>query len=61
MEPTFKYSIGQKVKLVLSEEAGVIVGRAEYCNSDPSYLCRLRVVTGGQAEAWYPEDAIELV
>lgn len=59
MERKFKFELGAKVQLMPSWERGIVVGRAEYSNSDNSYFVRYSNSTGLQ-EKWWPEDALEL-
>jgi hypothetical protein len=53
-----KYGCATVVRLVLSNEAGVIIGRAEYLESEPSYYVRYKAADGRQVEAWWGESAI---
>jgi hypothetical protein len=42
-----------------SGEQGVVIGRAEYTNADPSYYCRYKAADGRAVEGWWAEDALE--
>lgn len=54
---SFKFDIGASVEL-LSGEAGEILGRAEYSNSENSYFVRYIAADGRLVEAWWQESAI---
>lgn len=49
----------QVVKLVESNEQGVVIGRAEFDEGVNSYLLRYRAGNGVQTDAWWPEPAVE--
>lgn len=57
----FRFELRQEVSLSESEEQGIVIGRAEYSNSDNSYLIRYVAGDGRQVEVWWTEDAIEAV
>jgi hypothetical protein len=57
----FKFNIGDKVKLNASEEAGEVIGRAEYSYCDNSYLIRYRAADGRAVESWWTESSISLI
>lgn len=54
----FKFDMGQKVRLALSEEGGIVIGRAEYAEAADCYYVRYRASDGGQVEGWWNEQAI---
>ena len=54
----FKFQLGQKVNLVLSEEKGEVIGRAEYHDSANSYFIRYVSADGRQVADWWNESAI---
>ena len=56
-----KYEMGFTVRLQMSAEVGVIIGRAEYATSEPTYLVRYRGGDGRQTEAWWSESAIAVL
>lgn len=56
---SFKYGLKQVVKMRESEETGTIVGRAEYTDSNPTYLVRYKAGDGRQVQSWWEESAIE--
>ena len=56
----FDFKLGDKVKFVLSGEAGEVIGRAHYKNSNPQYFTRYLSTDGRQFEDWIPEDALVL-
>lgn len=59
MGKTFRYELGREVKLQMSDERGIVVARAEYLNSEDSYLVRYRAGDGRQVQDWWEESAIE--
>lgn len=56
-----KFKLGDKVKLVASEEQGEVIGRAEYLTTEPGYYVRYRAADGRQCECWWGESAITAV
>ncbi len=61
MEPKFAFDLNQNVKLKLSEERGVIIGRGEYTERPPCYMVRYVAADGRQVEDWWNADALEAV
>ncbi len=57
----FKFKIGERVKLTESDEAGRVIGRAEYDYSENNYLLRYRAGDGRQIESWWGESALTAV
>jgi hypothetical protein len=55
-----KFELSDHVRLSLSDEHGIVIGKAVYVNSDPSYLIRYKAGDGRQVENWQPEDALAL-
>lgn len=55
----FIFGLLQNVKLIGSDEAGTVVGRAEYMNSRNYYYVRYRAADGRLIESWWAEDALE--
>ncbi len=55
----FSFSLGQEVRLVRSGETGVVVGRAEYTDSAPSYYVRYAAGDGRLDERWWAQSALE--
>ena len=55
----FSFSLGQEVRLVRSGEAGVVIGRAEYTDSNPSYFVRYAAGDGRLDERWWAQSALE--
>lgn len=49
----FKFSIRDRVKLALSGEAGIVVGRAQYQAAENGYLVRYVAADGRQVETWF--------
>lgn len=56
--PVFQFALGQSVRLEQSKETGKVIGRAEYVNSQPSYLVRYICADGRQVETWWGQDAL---
>lgn len=56
---TFKFELKQVVKMAASEESGVVIGRAEYSASEPSYQVRYLAGDGRQTEQWWGESALD--
>lgn len=54
----FKFSLGQQVVNSVSDEAGEVIGRAEYTTSENSYLVRYRAGDGRAVDSWWQESAI---
>ena len=54
----FKFQLGQEVKLALSEEKGIVRGRAEYSDSVSSYYIQYVAADGRQVTDWWIEPAI---
>jgi hypothetical protein len=52
------YQLEQRVKLNMSGETGVVVGRAEYVNQGNQYHVRYVASDGRQVEDWFAEDAL---
>nr|WP_321459654.1 hypothetical protein [uncultured Cohaesibacter sp.] len=61
MTPTFAFDLDQKVKMKLSDEQGLIIGRAEFVMDTPNYLVRYLAADGRQVESWWNESAIEKI
>ena len=55
----FKFDIGEKVELIESGEQGTVTGRAEYDNTENSYLVRYKAADGRQQQCWWEESAIK--
>ncbi len=54
----FKFNLGDTAALNLSNETGVVIGRAEFANAEDSYLLRYRAADGRQVEAWIGDSAL---
>lgn len=54
----FAHRIGAPVGLRLSGESGEVIGRAQYLNSENSYLVRYVARDGRQVEQWWAASAI---
>ncbi len=58
MDNEFAFSIGQDVKMKHSDEAGEVVGRAEYAHQENLYYVRYLAGDGRQVETWWGESAL---
>lgn len=58
MGPSFVFTLGDRVKLILSGEQGSVIGRAEYSDTINQYRVRYLAADGRQVEDWFAEDAI---
>jgi hypothetical protein len=59
--PGFLFVLNDAVRISCSQEAGHIVGRAQYSNSENQYLIRYQKANGEAVERWWGESALELV
>jgi hypothetical protein len=55
MNNAFVFNLGQKVKMILSDERGIIKGRAEYSMADNSYLVLYKAADGRMVDSWWYE------
>ena len=55
---SFRFNLGDRVKLVESDETGIVMGRAEYAHSEDAYYVRYRAGDGRQVESWWGDSAI---
>ncbi len=58
MTTKLKFENSQVVTIRCSGESGVVIGRAEYINSENSYLIRYQCADGRAVEAWWSESAL---
>ncbi|WP_182840799.1 hypothetical protein [Bordetella avium] len=56
---TYKFELGEKVRLALSSEHGVVIGRAEYEHMPPNYWVRYLAGDGCQREGWFEAAALQ--
>jgi hypothetical protein len=52
------FNLGAHVRLKLSEENGIVMGRAEFCHSENNYLVRYKAADGRVVESWWGESAL---
>lgn len=57
----WEYEFGDQVKLQLSQEQGIVVGRAEHQSIPDQYLIRYVTGAGCQVEAWMITDCFQRV
>lgn len=55
---SFSFPLNAEVVITASGEKGIVIGRAEYTTSQPSYLLRYRSADGRAVEAWWSQDAL---
>lgn len=56
----FKFKLGQQVCISVSGEAGEVVGRAEYLETENSYYLRYKSADGRAVQAWWEASALAL-
>jgi hypothetical protein len=54
----FAFNLNDGVKIIASQEEGIVIARAEYATSEPSYLLRYKCADGRAVEAWWTESAL---
>ena len=54
------FSLGDPVKLTVSDERGTIRARAEYENGENAYLVFYKAADGRAVEGWWGESQIEV-
>lgn len=57
MGKMFEFELKDTVRLIMSEEEGIVVGR-DARHPRNSYNVRFVAADGRQVEAWFPEDAL---
>lgn len=55
----FIFDLKSTVKITASGEAGEVIGRAEYTDSETSYYIRYKAADGRAVESWWNESALE--
>jgi len=55
----FVFELGQVITIKCSGETGNIIGRAQYENSENSYLIRYQAGDGRAVEVWWQESALQ--
>ena len=56
-----KYKLNQKIKLALTEEQGIVIGIADYAESEEAgmrYYVRYKAADGRQVEEWFTDGAL---
>lgn len=56
---SFKFALCDKVAICVSDERGVVIGRAEYANAENGYLVRYKAADGQAIESWWGESALQ--
>lgn len=54
---SFRFALCDKVAICVSDERGVVIGRAEYANAENGYLVRYKAADGQAIESWWGESA----
>jgi len=54
----FEYELGAEVKIGVSGERGVVIGRAQYLDSKNCYYLRYMAADGRATESWWNEGAL---
>jgi hypothetical protein len=54
----FAHAVGDRVRIVESQEFGTVIGRAEYDYAEPQYLVRYRAADGRAVELWWTQGAL---
>jgi hypothetical protein len=55
----YKFDLKARVKMVHSDEAGEVIGRAEHTNCENQYYVLYKAATGRQVTSWWDESQIE--
>lgn len=55
----FGFELNDQIKIKASKETGIITGRAEYTNAEPSYRIFYCAGDGRAVEGWWSESQIE--
>jgi len=58
--PGFLFVLGDAVRISCSQEAGQVIGRAQYATTENHYFIRYQAKDGRAVEQWWAESAIEL-
>jgi len=61
MTKKVKYEMNAEVVIACSDEAGAVIGRAEYITSETDYLVRYVAKDGRAVEQWWKESALTSV
>lgn len=56
----FQFALHQRVRLTVSGEVAMVIGRAEYAHGENSYFLRYKSTDGRAVEAWWGESALEV-
>ncbi len=54
----FAFELDQHVSIIVSQERGQIIGRAQYSTSENSYFLRYQAADGRAVNAWWEESAL---
>ena len=56
---TFRFALGERVKISESGEEGTVIGYAAYQTADPGFLLRYKDGHGVATEQWWTSSALE--
>jgi hypothetical protein len=59
LKVAYEFELGDEVTIQCSGETGLVVGRAEYDNAEPSYFVRYKHNMGWATTSWWTEGALE--
>ncbi len=57
----FKFELGSKVKVLISNETGYVKARAEYAEGPNQIFIHYKAADGRAVDAWFQEDELALV
>lgn len=58
---SFKFNLGDKVRIHSGTEVGEVIGRAEYTYAESSYLLRYISGDGRAIEEWWTASALSAI
>lgn len=59
LDPKFRFSLKENVKIKASGETGQVIGRAQYAEAKNSYYVRYKAHDGRAVEQWWSEPALD--
>jgi hypothetical protein len=60
-ESQFEFELNSTVQIDISEEQGIVIGRAEFLNGEDRYQLRYCNPTGEAVERWWRASALTAV
>lgn len=58
---SFIFELDEDVRLLMSQERGVIKGRAQYLHGENQYYILYKAADGRQVESWWGESAVDKI